>query len=54
MDDHDDHGDHDAHGDDDGRTTAPMQEFSTGQVGVGFAVLVVGLVLTFGVAFGLV
>ncbi|WP_202593849.1 DUF7550 family protein [Halolamina rubra] len=45
MDDHD----HD-HGDDEGRVTAPMQEFSTGQVGIGFAVLVVGLVLTFGVA----
>jgi len=43
MDDHD-------HGDDEGRVTAPMQEFSTGQVGIGFAVLVVGLVLTFGVA----
>jgi len=41
--------DHD-HGDDEGRVTAPMQEFSTGQVGIGFAVLVVGLVLTFGVA----
>ena len=37
-----------------GRVTAPMQEFSTGQVGVGLVVLVVGLLLTFGLAFGLV
>ncbi|NHX36657.1 MULTISPECIES: DUF7550 family protein [Halolamina] len=44
----DDHGDD--HSDDEGRVTAPMQEFSTSQVGIGFAVLVVGLVLTFGVA----
>lgn len=50
MDDHD----HDDRGDDEGRTTAPMQEFTTGQVGIGVAVLVVGLVLTFGVAFALV
>ncbi|GAB7093531.1 hypothetical protein JCM30237_06830 [Halolamina litorea] len=47
MDDHD-------HGDDAGRVTAPMQEFTTGQVGVGLAVLLVGLVLTFGLALGLV
>ncbi|MBP1986907.1 DUF7550 family protein [Halolamina salifodinae] len=47
MDEHD-------HGDDEGRTTAPMQEFTTGQVGVGLAVLLVGLVLTFGLAFGFV
>ncbi len=26
-----------------GRVTSPMQEFTTGQVGVGFAVLAVGL-----------
>ncbi|KPN31292.1 hypothetical protein SY89_02035 [Halolamina pelagica] len=45
MDDHD----HD-HGDDEGRVTAPMQEFSTSQVGIGLAVLVLGLLLTFGVA----
>lgn len=37
-----------------GRVTAPMQEFTTGQVGFGLAVLVVGLLLTFGLAFGLV
>lgn len=47
----DDHG-HDDHGDE-GRVTSPMQEFTTGQAGVGAAVLVVGLVLTFGIAFGL-
>jgi len=48
MDDHD----HD-HGDDEGRVTAPMQEFTSGEAGIGAAVLVVGLVLTFGLAFGL-
>jgi hypothetical protein len=48
----DDHG-HDDHGDDEGRVTSPMQEFTTGQVGMGAAVLVVGLVLTFGLAVGL-
>ena len=47
----DDHG-HDDHGDDEGRVTSPMQEFTTGQVGMGAAVLVVGLVLTFGLAVG--
>ncbi|MFC6723869.1 hypothetical protein ACFQE1_05650 [Halobium palmae] len=31
------------------RTTAPMQSYSTGQVGIGFAVLVVGLLVVFGV-----
>ena len=46
---HDDHGDdHDHHEDDDGRVTSPMQEFSTSQVGVGLAVLAVGLLVTFG------
>ena len=48
---HDDHGDdhdHDHHVDDDGRVTSPMQEFSTSQVGVGLAVLAVGLLVTFG------
>lgn len=53
MSDHADH-DHDSHGDDEGRVTAPMQEFTMGQVGMGAAILVVGLVLTFGIAFGLV
>lgn len=59
-DDHVEHGDghdddhaHD-HGDDEGRITSPMQEFTTQQVGIGVAVLVVGLVLTFGLAFGVV
>jgi hypothetical protein len=49
MADHADH-DHHPHGDDedDGRVTSPMQEFTTGQVGVGFAVLLVGLAVTFG------
>ena len=46
MDDHD-------HDDESGRVTAPMQEFTTGEAGIGAAVLVVGLVLTFGIAFGL-
>jgi hypothetical protein len=50
MDDHD-HG-HDEPAEDE-RVTSPMQEFTTGQVGIGFAVLVVGLVLTFGVALAL-
>jgi hypothetical protein len=36
------------------RVTSPMQEYSMGQVGTGVAVLLVGLVLTFGLAFGLV
>ena len=40
--DHDDH-DHHPHGETaEGRVTSPMQEFSTGQVGIGFAVLLVG------------
>lgn len=30
------------------RRTAPQSEFTIGQVGLGFVVLVVGLVLTFG------
>lgn len=50
----DDHEDHSDHGDGSERTTAPMQAFSTAQVGIGFAVLLVGLVLTFGLAFGFV
>ncbi|MFB6305240.1 MAG: hypothetical protein ABEH47_08740 [Haloferacaceae archaeon] len=48
-----DHADHDHHPHeseaDEGRVTSPMQEFDTGQVGVGFAVLLVGLAVTFGV-----
>lgn len=48
---HDDHAHDDhAHGDDeDLRVTSPMQEFTSGQVGVGFAVLLVGLAVTFGI-----
>lgn len=49
-----DHGNDDHDDGDEGRTTAPMQAFDTGQVGVGLAVLVVGLIVTFGLAFGLV
>ena len=41
-----DHGDH--QGSEGGRVTSPMQNFSTAQVGVGLAVLVVGLLVTFG------
>ena len=44
MDDHDDHG-HDVEGLD--RVTSPMQEFSMSQVGIGFAVLAVGLAVAF-------
>ncbi|NEU56955.1 hypothetical protein [Halorussus sp. MSC15.2] len=46
MDDHTDdiHG-HEARDMD--RVTSPMQEFSTSQVGIGFAVLAVGLVVAF-------
>ncbi|MFB6303300.1 MAG: hypothetical protein ABEH78_10640 [Haloferacaceae archaeon] len=48
---HEDHG-HDDHGhgdDEDHRVTSPMQEFTSSQVGIGFAVLLVGLAVTFGV-----
>lgn len=41
-----DHGDHESGGDE--RVTSPMQSFSTSQVGLGLAVLVVGLVVVFG------
>ena len=43
-DDHTDHG-HDVEGLD--RVTSPMQDFSMSQVGIGFAVLAVGLVVAF-------
>ncbi|MEF8780050.1 MAG: hypothetical protein V5A46_05175 [Haloferacaceae archaeon] len=43
MDDHEDEPDPDA------RVTAPMQEFTSTQVGIGFLVLVVGLVIAFGI-----
>jgi len=33
--------------DDSGRVTAPMQDFSTGQVGTGFVVLLVGLAVAY-------
>jgi len=46
MDDHTDHG-HDVEGLD--RVTSPMQEFSMSQVGIGFAVLAVGLAVAFAV-----
>lgn len=36
------------------RSTAPQSEYSTRDVGVGFAVLLVGVALTFGLAIGLV
>ncbi|MFC4358703.1 hypothetical protein ACFO0N_12200 [Halobium salinum] len=32
-----------------GRTTSPMQAYSTKEVGIGFAVLLVGLLVVFGV-----
>jgi hypothetical protein len=35
------------------RSTAPQSDYAMGQVALGFVVLVVGLVLTFGVAFAL-
>ena len=47
----DDHG-HDEP-DEDARVTSPMQAYGSGQVATGFAVLVVGVVLTFGVALAL-
>jgi hypothetical protein len=49
ADDHDGH-EHHPHGDDEdeGRVTSPMQDFTTGQVGIGFVVLLVGLAVTFG------
>lgn len=41
-----DHGHGDGNGA--GRVTSPMQEYTAGQAGVGAAVLVVGLAVTFG------
>ncbi|WP_276301048.1 DUF7550 family protein [Halorussus lipolyticus] len=46
----DDHADHTDHGHDvEGlhRVTSPMQDFSMSQVGIGFAVLAVGLAVAF-------
>ena len=51
ADDHADH-EHHPHGEEEaeeGRVTSPMQDFTTGQVGIGFVVLLVGLAVTFGV-----
>lgn len=48
----DSHGHEDA-SDEDLRVTSPMQEFTTGQVGVGVAILVVGVLVTFGVPLAL-
>jgi hypothetical protein len=31
------------------RSTAPQSDFSTSQVGIGFAILVVGLIVAFGI-----
>jgi hypothetical protein len=47
MDDRSNH-DHHPHSDGEGRVTSPMQEFTTGQAGVGVVVLLVGLAVTFG------
>jgi hypothetical protein len=41
------------HGHGDGRTTAPMSEFTTRQAAVGAVVAVVGLAVTFGVPLAL-
>ncbi|MFB6079438.1 MAG: hypothetical protein ABEJ81_00300 [Haloferacaceae archaeon] len=46
---HGEHGEADHDEDDNLRVTSPMQAFSTDQVGVGIAVLVVGLAVTFAV-----
>ncbi|SDZ80737.1 hypothetical protein SAMN04488065_0470 [Haloplanus vescus] len=43
----DDHA-HDDHHEETGRVTSPMQDFTAGQAGVGFVVLLVGLAVTFG------
>jgi hypothetical protein len=52
MSDHADHDDHAEHGHDvEGldRVTSPMQSYSMSQVGIGIAVLVVGLVVAFAI-----
>ena len=41
--------DHDDEPDPDARVTAPIQEFTTKQVGIGLVVLLVGLAVAFGV-----
>lgn len=47
MDDNEDEHDPDA------RVTAPMQEFTSKQVGIGFLVLFLGLVIAFGIPLAL-
>ncbi|ESS07238.1 MAG: hypothetical protein A07HB70_00512 [uncultured archaeon A07HB70] len=47
-----DHGSQ-AHETEESRVTSPMQEYTAGQAGVGAAVLVVGLAVTFGLALAL-
>jgi hypothetical protein len=44
----DEHDSHDEHDGPAGRITAPMQDFTTGEVGVGFLILLVGLAVAFG------
>lgn len=53
MADHADHDEEHHEGEQTGRVTSPMQEFSTGQVGIGLVVLLVGLVVTFGLPLAL-
>lgn len=46
------HGSHDSYdhgGNEENRVTSPMQGFTTRQVGIGTAILVVGLLVVFGV-----
>ena len=47
MSDHDDHADHGHDVEGLERVTSPMQSYTMGQVGIGIAVLVIGLVVTF-------
>lgn len=42
----DDHAEH-HEGESEGRTTAPMQDYSTGQVGTGFVVMLVGVAVAY-------
>lgn len=49
----DDHGHGHGHGDEDGRTTAPMSEFTGRQAGIGAVVALVGLAVAFGVPLAL-
>lgn len=45
------HGDHHDH--DEGRTTAPQSAYTGRQVGIGWLVAIVGLVVTFGIPIAL-